>query len=270
MIKPIDQNIKQDLLEKSPQDSSDNDKSSTEEALIGINLNVNSDTEIKKSVISKDQANIKSTLKLFITLEMMKINALITVGGIVLGVSSGFLVKMISNTISNTDDKLSYSLYCMMVFGVGEISGGYIIGKIIDWTNNRTGVLFVQVSVILAFSSIVYTHSRNSYDAFWFITAFLFGICDSFVSTVSNSILGFEFMSDDGKRGVIEPFAINKFLHSLIAWIIIFGESYIGSPGQRDEQMWYFIGWGVFSVISLISTLTFKFKKKKKIDESPF
>lgn len=176
-----------------------------------------SSSDIPKVPLKKQGATIKSTASLFVTCQMMKINAFTTVGGIVLAIYSGFMVKMISNTIENKDEKLSKSLYCMMVLGVGEITGAFAIGKLIDITSNRVGVLCTLVSVILAFSSLVYTHSRNSYDAFWFLTALLFGLVDSFISTVGNSINGSEFMSDDGKKGVIEPFAIVKFLRSLVA-----------------------------------------------------
>lgn len=61
-----------------------------------------------------------------------------------------------------------------------------------------------------------YTHSRDQYDAFWFVSAFLWGLSDSTCCTVISSICGSEFLSDDGKQGSIEPFAIFKFTQSFV------------------------------------------------------
>ena len=139
---------------------------------------------------------------------MMKINGHIAVGSIILGLYSGFLVKMISNTIPNEDEKLYKSLYCMIVFGVGEILAAFAVGKLIDYTNNRVGAVCSLISVILGFLSLIYTHSRNSHDIFWFLTAFLLGVGDSVTSTANSSICSFEFTTDDKKQGSIESFAI--------------------------------------------------------------
>ena len=175
------------------------------------------------SYISKDrnESNMStmSAIKLFATLQMMKINAHIAVGSVILSIFSGFLVKMISNTVTNEADKLPKSLYCMIVFGLGEISGAYAIGKFIDFTSNRAGVVCSLLFVILTYSTLIYTHSRNSYDIFWFITAYMIGILDSIVSTVNGSICSTEFISDDRNQGSIEPFAIyidNHNFYSLI------------------------------------------------------
>ena len=156
-----------------------------------------------------------SAIKLFATLQMMKINAHIAVGSINLSIFSGFLVKMISNTVTNEADKLPKSLYCMIVFGLGEISGAYMIGKFIDFTSNRAGVVCSLLFVILTYSTLIYTHSRNSYDIFWFITAYMIGSLDSIVSTVNSSICSTEFISDDGNQGSIEPFAIYIDNHNI-------------------------------------------------------
>ena len=163
---PLNQNIStnpiNESLTKSPEISSSNISDNQQSIATFESIKINKTSKINRT----DQANINSTIKLFVTCQMMKVNALIIVGGIVLGVFSGFLVKMISNTIPSENEKLSKSLYCMMVFGFGEILAGYAIGKFIDYTNNRSGVVCSLISVILAFLSLIYTHSRDSYDVF--------------------------------------------------------------------------------------------------------
>jgi predicted MFS family arabinose efflux permease len=86
------------------------------------------------------KATLKSTFRLLITLNMLKVVALIIVSGIVAAVYSGLLVLIISNTIEDQDSKLTKALYCMIVFGAGEILGSLALGKVIDKLNNRAGV----------------------------------------------------------------------------------------------------------------------------------
>ena len=118
------------------------------------------------------KATFRSTLNLLLTLNMIKVVALIIVSGLVLAIYSGLLVKLISNTIQKDEDKLTKALYCMIVFGVGEVTGALTLGKVVDIFNNRVGIFCVMIVVVVTISITIYTHSRSHFDVFWFITAF--------------------------------------------------------------------------------------------------
>lgn len=94
--------------------------------------------------------------------------------GIIIAINSGFLVKMVSNTIKNDsgNEKLTKALYVVVVFGVGETIGSISIGKLIDCTSNKFGVIMVLILQSIAAAVTVYTLYRNTYDGFWFLTAF--------------------------------------------------------------------------------------------------
>lgn len=58
------------------------------------------------------QGSLKSTINLFFSIKMMKINGLIIISGGIVAFFGGLLVKMISNTVEGSnDDKLTKSLY---------------------------------------------------------------------------------------------------------------------------------------------------------------
>lgn len=128
---------------------------------------------------SLPQVNLRSTVRMLFTVKMLKVLMLMIASGLVLAVYSGLLVKMISNTIEDKDSKLTKSLYCMIVFGVGEVLGAIVIGKIIDFASNKAGVFCVMIIFAVTTAVSVYTHSRNHYDVFWFFTAFAWGFTDS-------------------------------------------------------------------------------------------
>mmetsp|Transcript_23295 Transcript_23295/g.25835 ORF Transcript_23295/g.25835 Transcript_23295/m.25835 type:complete len:127 (+) Transcript_23295:163-543(+) len=61
------------------------------------------------------------TLKMMMEVKMLKIVCLISLSGVILAFYSGFLVKLIANTVEDPSQKLNKALYCMIVFGVGEV-----------------------------------------------------------------------------------------------------------------------------------------------------
>jgi len=96
----------------------------------------------------------------------------------------------------------------MMMLGVGEITGGILQGKVIDHKGGRVGLLVVMGVLVATIAFTVIAHTIQEYNAFWFFTAFGWGLLDSCANTSANSICSSQFDSD------IEPFAIFKFIQS--------------------------------------------------------
>ena len=105
--------------------------------------------------------------------------------------------------------------------------------------------------------------SLKSYTVYWFVSAMFLGLSDSALSTIANSIWGFEFIDKDHMTGKIEPFAIRSFLKSISTAIFIVIESKIKDPNQLDLQIQYLVTIGVLSSILFGYTLTLDFRIKK-------
>ena len=181
------------------------------------------------------------------------------VTGVVLAVYSALLVPLISNTVNGDDDKkLTKALYWMIIFGCGEVSGALIISRIIDKFGNRTGVITATLVVVCTVAVTVYTHSRERYDVLWFLVALAWGLSDSQTNTVWSTICNSEFET------TIEPFAILKFVQSIVVCGVVILESEIKKEDQIEEQRWYLISTGIFSLFCGIACASVNFKSKNR------
>ena len=251
------------LIEPTKQENSETENDDEYSPLTALE-NSNS-IDNKSDNLQPTQGSLRSTIRLFFTVKMMKINGLIVISAIIVSYYGGFLVKMISNVVDGDDDeKLTKSLYCMIVFSWGEIVSGYAIGKLIDRTSRRFGVFLIFIVITITTSLTAYTHFREKYDAFWYFSAFFWGLSDSICWTVISSICGGEFSSNESNEGSVEPFSILQFTQSFVVCILIIIESFIKDPNQTTIQRWYLIGAGVYSIIASLWALTFPFKAKPK------
>ena len=96
---------------------------------------------------------------------------------------------MISATVNGSDDtKLTKALYCMIVFGCGEVTGALAISRVLDRLGNRVGTLVTTLVLVVSVAVTVYVHSRGRYDGLWFLVALMWGWCDSTSNTVASTI----------------------------------------------------------------------------------
>ena len=72
-------------------------------------------------------------------------------------IQSGLLVTLISNSIPNSNEKLSKSLLWMIIFGISGVCGSYSFGALIEKTNNKTGVVISFVLTLLSVIFIIYS-----------------------------------------------------------------------------------------------------------------
>jgi len=142
----------------------------------------------------------------------------------------------------------------MIVFGIGEVLGAILIGKLIEKTNNKSSVFWVTILVMITCVTTAFQHSRQTYDFVWFGVTFLWGLCDSTINTTINSICGIEFGSK------IEPFAITKFVQAVVACVFLIAESNIKDSEHLDIQRWYMISIGVYTAFACALIMTIRWR----------
>ena len=90
----------------------------------------------------------------------------------------------------------------MVLFGVGELLGGFFIGFIVDRFGSKLAAI-VNVVIILAMISTTITFLLiDEFSWLAFLMTFLWGFQDSAVVTHTQEMLGFEFDNNS------EPFTI--------------------------------------------------------------
>lgn len=115
LAKPIQETQKiQKVAKRKLSNESDEDIIAPLTPLMQQDINVtpqNEDELIIKSPTSVEKASLSSTIKLLFQPNMLKTVTLIISSGLILAIYSGFLVKLISNTVLDEDQKLTKALY---------------------------------------------------------------------------------------------------------------------------------------------------------------
>ena len=213
-----------------------------------------------------NQSNIKSTIKLLFTTKMLKITGLMLTSGLVSGIVSGFLPKVIANVV-NEDVKISKIINWMLVLGIGEIFGSFTTGKIIDIMGDRFTIFFIMWEIILNCWIMLLAHLFESFTFFWYASSFLLGAIIVSLNTHLGSIVGSSFENST------EAYGCNSFSQSYIIFFLLIFESLIKNPDQQIEQRIFIIFYGVFGTASCLIAFTFPFKTKdegklnRKIEE---
>ena len=194
----------------------------------------------------------------------MRLNLYNIFTGVAVAIMGGFLVPQISEAIKTEDpdtpdsEVLQKSLFCMTMLGVGECLGGLAIGKFVDKTSSRAGLVYFLVETWIACGITLYAHWLERYGWHWFVVCFMWGIIDSSGATLASIILGFEFVEKT------EPFSVYRFLRAFTTFGILLIESELknATAGRGYLAVVCAIG-----TISILRALSFDFKKNgdKKI-----
>ena len=147
----------------------------------------------------------------------------------------------------------------MTVFGAAEMLGGWGTGRFINKVGKRWSLLTLII-ITLASTGLTALCLRTKTYGIWFVTAFFWGLWDSFSQTLCNTILSTEFDSD------VEPFAVFKFVQSLIIFAFLMVESWLNDnftaeEGNRDRaQMIYLIAFEALAILCVAVAFLHKFK----------
>ena len=104
-------------------------------------------------------------------------------------------------------------MIAMIVFGIGEMTGGPFIGRIVDKYNSRVACKVNLIIVVLLADVVVVYLFLFRFNFLAYIMTFLWGFQDSAVNTHCYGILGFEFSS------TTDPFAVYNILQSVFCFV---------------------------------------------------
>ena len=174
-----------------------------------------------------------------------------------LGIMSSVFIKMMVDTMNDevwSDQKKdSNALFCMIALGVGEIVGSLAFGYITDnFSLNQIGLFnVIACSVgygVLILYGIIYDFSFY----LSILMTFTWGVQDSGINCLLNSLLGFQFASKT------TPFSVYKFLQSLLIFIVTCIES--ATTTKRSYVIYFCICYliAITAWIVLLRCFTFK------------
>mmetsp|Transcript_17947 Transcript_17947/g.17138 ORF Transcript_17947/g.17138 Transcript_17947/m.17138 type:complete len:173 (+) Transcript_17947:111-629(+) len=167
------------------------------------------------------------------------------------------LVVMISETLpSGTEelDRENYmkSMYAMVVFGGGEICGGFFIGQIVDRINSKAAIWVNLASMVVMTGFTLGFLADFSYGWLVFAMTFTWGFQDGCVNTHSFEMIGFEFQDS------AESFSVFYLVESIGVVIFSVIDAFVTN---RKAYMIYSLGIGALGMGLCSLTLTFQFKK---------
>ena len=168
---------------------------------------------------------------------------------------AGFLPKVVSNVV-NDDEKLTKIINWMFVVGVGQISGSFITGRIVDAMGDRFTIISIMWAICINCSVMILAHFLEEFTFLWYVTSFLLGAITVSIKSHLGSIVGSSFENST------DAYGWSSFSQSYIVFIILVFESFIKNSDQQIEQRIFIIFYGVFGILSCLIALTFPFKTK--------
>lgn len=94
----------------------------------------------------------------------------------------------------------------LTALGATECIGGLTAGIIIDKLGKKSAIVIQLITGLLGYGCLMVAVRIAQYNIWWFLSAGIYGICDSYGNTIINSILGSQFHLK------IEPFAVFRFV----------------------------------------------------------
>ena len=180
------------------------------------------------------------------------------------GLYAASLITMMVDSMGENEgwskqEKASNALLCMLGLGPGEIFGAIAFGRITDKCSHRTTVIVNVVVLTLAYALLILYCAIYQFSFPLAIAMTLvFGLQDSGINCLINSLLGFQFESKT------TPFAVFKFLQSLLIVLTI----YLCS--LTDSQQGYLIFYCISCAFSIFSWFFlykfFKVLPKEELD----
>ena len=132
--------------------------------------------EEKKSFVD----NLKSTIKLLFSREMLSLDLNLIWGGMSIAYWSTVLTPLMTlqQPGKTEDEQLQGALFGMTAFGVGEVLGGFLHGLLIDKIGSKKTVFFNLIIIAALFVSTMMSLWQLEYNYLTFITTFLWGYQD--------------------------------------------------------------------------------------------
>ena len=140
----------------------------------------------------------------------------------------------------------------MVLFGVGEIMGGFFIGFFIDKFSSRFAVMINLVLIVVMGGVTLLFINQFSYNFLAYLMCFLWGFQDSAVHTHTFEILGFQFEDN------YTPFSLFGIIESLGCFIC---QLIIANLKTQSEFSTYTIAQTIVALVFCSITFFFPFNK---------
>jgi MFS family permease len=176
--------------------------------------------------------------------------------GISIAYYSGLLVLMMQKAIGGDDKQYQFkmSMLAMVMLGVGEVTGCFFIGLIVDRFGSKTAILCNIVLITLMMSSTIAFIIIFEFNWIVWLMCFLWGFTDSAVNTNTQEMIGFEFDNN------CEPFSVANIFQSIGNFSFQIIISFLKTP---THYLYFSIFVFVFAVVSCGITYFFPFRELK-------
>ena len=181
-----------------------------------------------------------------------------------IAIYSSVFVRMLVDTmddITKWDDaeKTSNALLCMLGLGAGEIIGSLVFGKVTDKLPFKTIIVINTITLTVGYGCLFLYGAVYDFSFYLgVLLTFAWGVQDSGMNCLLNSVLGFQFESKT------IPFSVYKFLQSLLIFVFICIE--VATKSQKSYLIYFFICYAVSMVAWLILATQFTFKTKEEVE----
>ena len=153
---------------------------------------------------------------------MLSFSPLIIQSAFSMSIHASVFVKMMDSSMKSDDEGWSqskrdqYALLAMAGLGVGEIIGSIVYGRINDKFPIGVTIVANVLGSLLAFAVLIAYAIKYDFNlALSFPVTLTWGLQDSGLNNLINSVLGFQF---DSKT---TPFSVNKFVQSICICLIM-------------------------------------------------
>lgn len=141
-----------------------------------------------------------------------KLYPLMAAAAINIGIFSSVFVRMLEDTMVDItkwsdEEKTSNALLCMLGLGFGEISGSLVFGKVTDKLPPKTTIMINAITMTVGYGCLFLYAAIYDFSFYLgVLMTFAWGVQDSGMNCLLNSVLGFQFESKT------TPFSVYKFL----------------------------------------------------------
>ena len=141
--------------------------------------------------------DIKETFSMLTNKRMATLYPTMAFTAINLGIFASVFIKMMVDTMDDktswsSQDKTSNALLCMLGLGCGEIIGSIAWGRITDMCSTKRTVLINTVATTIGYGCLILYGAIYEFSfPLGILMTFTWGVQDSGVNCLLNSILGF-------------------------------------------------------------------------------
>lgn len=150
----------------------------------------------------------------------------------------------------------------MIIFGFGEVIGGFFMGWFIDRFGAKKATLVNLGIIVLMTLATLLSITIERYNFFSFLMTFLWGIQDGVINIHLQQSLGSQFASHS------EPFGVFNLLQGLAVFVFQIIQGSLDKESMLQLNLYTFIV-GIIGVWACMVAYKFPYKTDQEIYEQP-